>query len=130
MFHSCYNPPMCDMDTVVAALSTIRAPRTVSEYDLHALVARAFLEANLSYRHEEPIAPRRRIDFLCASIGVEVKRGKPASAPLLRQLSAYAGSDRVAGLVLVADRPPRLPEKIAGKPLRVVSLGRLWGIAL
>lgn len=126
----CYNSGMEEFQAVLGALARIRAPRTTSEYDLHALVAGALGEAGLMYRHEVPLAPRRRIDFLCGQVGVEIKRGKPTPAPLLRQLAAYAACDAVNALVLVAERPPRLPDMVGGKPLRAVSLQRLWGIAL
>lgn len=121
---------MCELDTVLAALWKIRAPRIFSEYNLHALVEQALLSGGIAYRHEAPIAPRRRIDFLCGCVGVEIKRGRPSPTALFRQLSAYAASEDVHALILVAERPPRLPESIAGKPLAVVSLQRLWGIAL
>ena len=121
---------MQELQAVLSALQTIRAPRTTSEYDLHALVGEALSRASLPCRHEVPLAPRQRIDFACGPIGVEVKRGKPALSPLLRQLTAYAASEAVSALVLVADRPPRLPDTVMGKPLLVVSLSKLWGIAL
>lgn len=126
----CYNTDMDELDTVLRALRTIRAPRTVSEYDLHALVTQALTASGLVCQHEAPVAPRRRIDVLCGAIGVEVKRGRPAPTALMRQLEAYAASGRIAALVLVAERPPRLPQTVGGKPLRAVSLQRLWGIAL
>jgi len=121
---------MHELPSVLAALSDIRAPRITSEYDLHGLVAQALTSASLAYQHEAPVAPRRRIDFLCGGVGVEVKRGRPAYTPLLRQLAAYADSESIHSLVLVAEHPPRLPASIHGKPLAVVSLFRLWGIAL
>ncbi|MCL1963649.1 MAG: hypothetical protein FWF69_01125 [Firmicutes bacterium] len=121
---------MCDTSRVLAALSAIRSPRLTSEYDLHALVLEALDNARLPYRHEAPVAPRCRIDFLCGGVGVEVKRGRPSPTPLLKQLAAYALSDAISALVLVAERPPRLPSAIREKPLMVVSLQRLWGIAL
>lgn len=121
---------MCELKRVTEALRRIRAPRTMSEYDLHALVAEALDLGQVPYRHEAVLAPRRRIDFLCGGVGVEVKRGRPTPAPLCRQLTAYAQSALVSSLVLVAERPPVLPKQIAGKPLHVISLGRLWGIAI
>lgn len=126
----CYNRHMQELDDVLAALRTIRAPRTISEYDLHALVAEALSAQGLAFQHEAPVAPRRRIDVLCGAIGVEIKRGRPTPTPLMRQLEAYARSERIEALVLVAERPPRLPQTVCGKPLASVSLQRLWGIAL
>lgn len=121
---------MYDLDTVLAALHAIRAPRTSSEYDLHALVSEALETKGLAFLHEARIAPRRRIDFLCGSVGLEIKRGRPASAALQRQLAAYAESPALSALVLVAERPPLLPSTLFGKPLCAVSLLRLWGVAL
>lgn len=125
-----YNTGMPELEAVLEALRSIRAPRTVTEYDLHALVAEALASHGLLYRHEAKLAPRRRIDILCGCVGVEIKRGRPSPAPLLRQLTGYAQSEEIQALVLVADHPPRLPGQVAGKPLAAVSLQRLWGIAL
>ena len=121
---------MCNLDVVLDALRRIRAPRTATEYDLHALVEEALTAFGLAFRHEAPVAPHKRIDFLCGPVGVEIKRGRPSPAPLLRQLSAYAASGQIGALVLIADHPPRLPRAVLGKPLAVVSLQRLWGVAL
>lgn len=121
---------MNELDQVLRALGTIRAPRALSEYDLHALVSQALQAAGLPVRHEAVLAPRRRIDFLCGGIGVEIKRGRPSAAPLLRQLSGYAASEAIQALVLIAERVPPLPATVSGKALRTVSLQRLWGIAL
>ena len=35
-----------------------------------------------------------------------------------------------AGLILVTEKSLGLPREIGGKPVRVVCLNRLWGIAL
>lgn len=121
---------MQTIDQILGALSAIRAPRTRSEYDLHALVADALAVRAIAYQHEARIAPRRRVDFLCGAVGIEIKRGKPVRALLLRQLAAYAESPLLQALVLVADRAPSLPGSILGKPLFSISLERLWGIAL
>lgn len=121
---------MQELDQVLSALSAIRAPRTFNEYDLHAIVLEALRAAGLPVRHEAVLAPRRRIDFLCGRVGVEIKRGRPSPAPLLRQLSAYAACDGVQALVLIAERVPPLPGQVGGKALRTVSLQKLWGIAL
>ena len=127
---SCYNTPMQNPDNILHAISQIRAPLTRSEYDLHALIAGVFDAASIPYRHEALVAPRRRVDFLCTTVAVEIKRGKPLHRPLLRQLLAYAESPMVGSMILVADRAPVLPEAILGKRLFAVSLERLWGIAL
>lgn len=121
---------MDELQTVLAALSTLRAPKTQDEYDLHAQTAQALAAAGLSFRHEAPVAPRRRVDFLCGSVAIEIKRGRPARAALLTQLAAYAQSSLVSAVVLVAERTPALPGSICGKPLSIIGLQRLWGVAL
>ncbi|MDR0897037.1 MAG: hypothetical protein LBN04_04190 [Oscillospiraceae bacterium] len=122
------NPPT--PAAILAALASLRAPRVTSEYDLHALVADALSAAALPCLHEAALFPGRRIDFLCGAVGVEVKRGKPAARTVISQLTAYAQSPRIEALVLVAEKLPRLPEMVAGKPLLTVSLSQLWGVAL
>jgi hypothetical protein len=114
---------------VLAALAALRAPRVTSEYDLHALVAAALAAAALPCLHEAALLPGRRIDFLCGAVGVEVKRGRPAARAVISQLAAYAQSPRIEALVLVAEKLPRLPETVGGKPLLAVSLSVLWGVA-
>lgn len=121
---------MDELQTVLAALSTLRAPKAQDEYDLHAQTALALANAGLPFRHEAPVAPRRRVDFLCGSVAVEIKRGRPARAALLTQLAAYAQSPLVSAVVLVTERVPALPGTICGKPLAIVGLQRLWGVAL
>ena len=97
---------MDELQTVLAALSTLRAPKARDEYDLHAQTAQALAAARLSFRHEAPVAPRRRVDFLCGSVAIEVKRGRPARAALLTQLAAYARSPLVSSVVLVTETVP------------------------
>ena len=121
---------MDELQTVLAALSTLRAPKARDEYDLHTQTAQALAAARLSFRHEAPVAPRRRVDFLCGSVAIEVKRGRPARAPLLTQLAAYARSPLVSSVVLVTERAPALPGSVCGKPLAIIGLQRLWGVAL
>lgn len=127
---TCYTVGMKDIDLVLSALRAIRSPRVSSEYDLHDLVAAALSQAGLPVCHEAPIGPRRRIDFLCGRIGIEIKRSRPAPSVLLRQLRGYAESPQVDELIVICEHLPRLPATVCGKPLHALSLNRLWGIAL
>ena len=121
---------MDELQAVLTALSALRAPRVQDEYDLHAQVGAALEAAALSFRHEARLAPRRRADYLCGSVVIEIKRGRPRTAALLRQLSGYAESPLVSAVVVVSERLPALPETVCGKPLRAIGLQRLWGVAL
>ncbi len=118
------------LDSVLAALRSLRVPLIQAEYDLHSMVRAALESAGLPCRHEAALAPRCRIDFLCGGVGVEVKRGRPQRTEIRRQLARYAVSDQVEALVLVTECAVDLPDTLAGKPVRVVCLRKLWGIAL
>ena len=118
------------LDDVLRALRTLRVPLQRGEYDLHALVREALEHAGLHPDHEVPLAPRCRIDFLCNGVGIEVKRGRTERQRALTQLRRYAACEQITALVLVTERTLALPDELSGKPLRVICLNRLWGIAL
>ncbi len=115
--------------TVLAALDTLRAPRTQDEYDLHLLVRETLDQHGVAYVHEAPLAPRCRIDYLCGDVGIEIKRGRPQEKPLVRQLTRYAQSGRLSAVILIAERLPPVPKTVSGVPVHVVSLQKLWGVA-
>ena len=112
------------------ALARVRMPAQPEEYDIHAQVAEALGAEGIPFIHEYPLAPRCRIDFKAGCVGIEVKKGRPASNDLVRQLRRYLASDELEAVVVVTQRATALPERILGKPVRLVSLNRLWGVAL
>ena len=119
-----------ELDRIVAALAAVRMPAQPEEYDIHAAVARALSDAGLNYEHEFRLGPRRRIDFRVGRVGIEVKKGRPASSELRAQLQKYLESDALDAAIVVTQRVTALPTAIGGKPVRLVSLNRLWGVAL
>ncbi len=117
-------------ETVLAALAAIRAPQARDEYDLHGLTADALQRADIQFRHEAPLAPRCRIDFLCGTVGIEIKRGKPDKTPVEKQLRRYAETGKLTALILLSEKTlPSLPGFVCGIPIYPVSLYKLWGIA-
>ena len=118
------------MEQILSALKTLRAPIQQGEYDLHRLVMDALAAGGIPAEHEVPLAPRCRIDLMCGGVGIEIKRGKPVRGRLVEQLTRYARCPQVQGLILVAERSVDLPRTLCGKPLQVICLNRLWGIAL
>ncbi len=118
------------LEAVTQAVREIRAPVTISEQDLHALVSDALTQKGIPHRHEAMVAPRCRIDFLAGSVGIEIKRKRPNAKVLLGQLTRYLASPQVTSLLLIAERDPGLPERLLGKELKVISLSTLFGIAL
>lgn len=118
------------MRDIVAALGAVRVPAQPEEYDIHRAVADALRSAGLAFEHEYRLGARRRVDFRVGRIGIEVKKGRPASADLSRQLRRYLESDALDGMVVVVQRATALPAVLCGKPVALVSLNRLWGVAL
>ena len=118
------------MDAVCSALLEVRAPLQQGEYDLHRLVMDTLSRQGVPFAHEVSLAPRCRIDLMCGSVGIEIKRGRVERAKVMRQLTRYAACPQVAGLILVTEKCLNLPREIGGKPVRIVCLNRLWGIAL
>ena len=118
------------LNRIERALQTLRIPLTDSEYRLHDLIAAALTDGGFSVCHEAKIAPRCRIDFFVDGVGIEVKRGRPDKRRLREQCEKYLMQDQIEALILVLDGAVTLPNAIAGKPVRVVGLNRLWGIAL
>lgn len=118
------------MNRIVDAISALRAPLQQGEYDLHRLVMDALDAASLPWEHEVKLAPRCRIDLMCGSVGIEIKRGKVEKARILTQLQKYAACEQVEGLILVTEKTVPVPHAIYGKPVRLICLNRLWGIAL
>lgn len=115
---------------VTDALETIRCGAACTEAQLHGLAAQAFAQAGIAAQHEARLAPRCRIDFLAGSVGIEIKKNRPERSRLLAQLARYAACDQVGALVVVAPRGVDLPQRIGGKPVKMMSLERLWGIFL
>ena len=118
------------MQHIIEAISTLRAPLQQGECDLHRLVMDALDAAFIPWEHEVKLAPRCRIDLMCGGVGIEIKRGQVDKARLLLQLRKYADCEQVEALILVTEKTVALPRTIHGKPVRLVCLNRLWGIAL
>ena len=118
------------MERIIEAISALRAPLQQGEYDLHRLVMDALDAASLPWEHEVRLAPRCRIDLMCGGVGIEIKRGAVDKRRVLEQLRRYDASPQVEALFLVTEKTVPVPHAILGKPVRLVCLNRLWGIAL
>lgn len=119
-----------DIQTIVCALSSIRIPAMPGEYDLHADVSAALSRAEIEHSHEHRLAPHCRIDFLAGRVGIEIKKGRPAPSALKEQLTRYLRSSELDAIIVVVQQAVALPQTIFGKPVKLVSLNRLWGVAL
>ena len=112
------------------ALSGLRIPLIVNEYQLHEHIAAALCDGGFVIQHEAKLAPRCRIDFLADGIGIEVKRGKPQKSALIKQCGRYLENEQLEALILVLDASVSLPGEMHGKPLITFGLNKLWGVAL
>ena len=115
---------------IVAALAALRMPAMPDEYDIHDRIAAVLAAGGFKYDHEYRLAPRCRIDFRVGRVGIEVKKGRPAPVALTRQLRRYLASPELDAVVVVMQRVVALPEILMGKPVYILSLNRLWGVAL
>lgn len=117
-------------EAVISALQSVRVPAQPEEADLHALIARALTEAGIEYAHEYKLAPRCRLDFLCGTVAIEIKKGRPPVSRLREQLARYLAHPLLTEMIVVVQKNAPLPPRIEGKPVRVVRLNQLWGVAL
>ena len=121
---------MNQIQSILSALSGIRVCAQPEESEIHAAICHALTEAEIDFVHEYKLGPGRRIDFFCGGVGVEVKKGRPVAARLRAQAKKYAESPELSALIIVAQRPCYLPDSIDGKRIYLLSLDRLWGVAL
>ncbi|MBE5775459.1 MAG: hypothetical protein E7337_16280 [Clostridiales bacterium] len=124
------NATQAEMKVLIAAISALRTPAIPGEYDIHQQIALALQQAQVDFTHEYRLGPRRRIDFRAGRIGIEVKKGRPVTSQLLTQLRKYLESEDLDGMIVVTQRAVNLPATIYGKPVYLLSLNRLWGVAL
>ena len=118
------------MNEILLALQTLRLSAVPEEKEIHDAIAQALSKANIAYVHEARIAPHKRLDFLCGSIGIEVKKGKPDRSALLEQCRRYLNEEVLDALIVVSQRPCTLPKEMLGKKLIMFPIDRLWGISL
>ncbi len=119
-----------NISVIENALRVLFVPATPGEYDLHALISCALDNANLSYVHEAKIEKGCRADFMVGNICVEVKKSKPDKNTLLKQVTRYLSADAVHGILVVMQKSVPLPPVIMNKPVRLLSLDKLWGVSL
>ena len=123
---------MQTIETIYTILQQLRLPMQSDEYTIHSQVMTLLTENVIETVHEYRLGSRCRIDIFCpeSGVGIELKRGKPVRAALLKQLGRYAEQEAITGLICIAERSVELPKTIQGKPVRLLCLNRLWGIAL
>ena len=88
-------------------------------------IQRVYANPTESWQREYRLSEEDRIDFFYTDfgIGVEAKISHSLTA-LTRQLHRYAQHEAIRGLVLITPktRLTNLPDRINGKPIRIVNL--------
>lgn len=98
---------------------------TKCQADIETLLLASLPAGVVSREHR--LSPADRPDFLVFdSIVIEVKVKGAGRAAIERQLLRYAVHPQVTGLVLATGVAMSLPDRLYGKPLAVVSMGRAW----
>ncbi|MBD3183365.1 hypothetical protein GF312_13795 [Candidatus Poribacteria bacterium] len=116
--------------TICEALSHIRIKRTMEEIQIQDEIESQFRGSGIPYQREIKVAPRFRLDFLVEDIAVEVKKRRPARGKLISQIERYASLAIIKGVIIVLEKNTNIPKTICDKPVKIVSLNRLWGVAL
>lgn len=113
------------IDQLVTILGSARRYRFANEAELHDAIGALLVEVSIEHTREYVLSKEDRLDFYLpltrTAIEVKVDGGL---TDLTRQVHRYAQHEAVAGIVVVTSlaRLARLPQKISGKPVRVVHL--------
>lgn len=123
---------MTTTDKTFSAMSKLHAVRTLlsrfrfkyaNETQLQRGIERILEESKFIFAREVTIDGIGRLDFFVeGEIAIEVKIDGSANE-LMRQVSRYAQSDRIRGILVVTSRATHsLPESFNSKPVMVHSL--------
>lgn len=123
--------PTISLDRVMNAINTVRIRQAgQQEASIHDAACAALEDHGITYRREYMFGPRCRADIWIDGIVIEIKKQRPARAALIDQLGRYADKPTARAIVVVMERSMVLPATINDKPIAVISLNALWGIAL
>ena len=119
------------MEQAARAIGALRIARVLDEAQLQERIALALSGAGVGFSREARIGPGCRADFLLdGGVIIEVKAGRRTRKNLLAQLSRYAACEAVSAVLLVTNAPLHPPKTLCGKPVQVLNLRNLWGVAV
>lgn len=122
---------MGDFNAVLEALKGVRLPLAgMQETAIHDELSKTLMGAGIAHKREHKFGPRCRADLWVDGIAIEVKKMRPPRAALLEQINRYAQQSSLRALIVVLERSVLVPASIEGKPVSILSLNALWGIAL
>jgi hypothetical protein len=117
---------------IITILKGLRVNLVTEEWDLQRQI---FIELQLddrfTFEREYKLGSRSRVDFMITGgVIIEVKKGKPNKAEVIKQLTRYAAYPEVTAIILVVETSLTIPRELLGKPCVSFGLNKLWGIAL
>lgn len=116
---------------VLTAIRSVRIRQAgLAEAAIHDAVCAALEKHGIGYRREHVFGQGCRADIWVDGIVIEIKKQRPAKSALTSQLTRYSEQPSVRAVIAVLERSIRLPSALNEKPISVVSLNALWGIAL
>lgn len=120
------------IEAVVSSLKKLRITQVDSEYLLQEQISNCLKADRIPFQKEFKLGPRNRVDFLVeGGTAIEVKRNKPSKIQVITQLQRYADFDEVKAIILVINTSiTGISEEVNGKPCKIISLQKQWGIAL
>ena len=116
---------------ILKALRELRVNVVIEEFSLQTSIAEILQKNSFTFKKEYRLAPRTRIDFLLqGGLGIEVKKGRPNSKQVMRQLERYTAFEDIKAIILIVERNVNMPSMLNGKKCFIFGLNRLWGVAL
>jgi len=124
-------PARCSIDDVLLVLRAVRLREAgLQEVDIRDRLLEHLLRKGLPATKEFVFAKSCRADIWIDGIVVEVKKKRPHTGDLLAQLQRYAAATSSRAVILVLERAVPVPTTIDEKPVVMLSLNSLWGVAL
>lgn len=120
------------VESILSILRSIRIGYVRLESEITDVIAEKLIEAKVSFAKEVVVAPGCRVDFLVYDgIAIEVKKGKPSTRSVAKQIWRYANSEKVKAVILVSERGlVQHLNEANGKPIEYVSLSANWGLTI
>ena len=102
------------------------------ESDICDKIQELFVDASIKAEREVWVGKNCRVDFLTEDgVAIEIKKGKPNSTSVEKQIDRYSKSEIVNAIILVSERGlVRHLDESNGKHVGYVSLSSCWGVAV
>jgi hypothetical protein len=123
-------PP--EMKAALAALRSLRIGGwALSEAEIRDRILAHLVTAGIRCQREVVFAKGQRADiWIDGGVIIELKRKRPHLEDTLAQVTRYAATGAIKGIIVICGQLLPLPSRIKGIPCAMMSLSLQWGIAL